>query len=89
MSDPQENGPKPVKGVPLAQGGMSNSNGSLLAHCRFDAKLGPENPGVRQEFRDLQKNGDLWNLYLLGLSELQRKDSNNSLSYFQIASMWR
>ena len=55
----------------------------------LDAKLGPENPGIRQEIRDLQKNGDLWNLYLLGLSELQRKDSNNSLSYFQIASMLR
>lgn len=34
---------------------------------------------------DFQENEDLWNLYLLGLSEFQRKDKDNSLSYFQIA----
>lgn len=39
---------------------------------------------IRQEIRDFQGNKDLWNLYLLGLSELQRKSKDNSLSYFQI-----
>ncbi|OTB03798.1 hypothetical protein M426DRAFT_12300 [Hypoxylon sp. CI-4A] len=66
MSDPQENGPKPVTGIPLGQG---------------------ENPGIRQEIRDFQKNEDLWNLYLLGLSEFKRKDKDNSLSYFQVAGI--
>ncbi|KAL2358572.1 common central domain of tyrosinase-domain-containing protein [Cryomyces antarcticus] len=41
----------------------------------------------RLEIRQLQKNADQWNLYLLGLKRMQEVDHNNKLSYYQIAGI--
>jgi tyrosinase len=42
---------------------------------------------LRLEIRELQKNADLWNLYMLGLDRLQRVNQSNLLSYYQLAGM--
>lgn len=41
----------------------------------------------RLEIRELQKDGDLWNLYLLGLERLQATEQSDKLSWYQIAGM--
>jgi len=42
---------------------------------------------LRLEIRDLQKNPDLWNLYLLGLARLQQSDQGELLSYYQLSGI--
>lgn len=39
----------------------------------------------RFELRDLQRNGDQFNMYLLGLQRMQRLDQDDFQSYFQLA----
>lgn len=39
----------------------------------------------RLEIRDLQKNSDQWNLFLLAIEHFQAKDKNDPLSWYQIA----
>ena len=55
---------------------------------------GPENPitGVedgfivpRQNIYDMEQDGDLWNIYILGLLQMQNKDQRDPLSYYRIA----
>ncbi|KAF2705592.1 Di-copper centre-containing protein [Pleomassaria siparia CBS 279.74] len=41
----------------------------------------------RLEIRDLQKNADQWNLYLLGMERFKAKDKTDSLSYYQVAGI--
>ncbi|KAF2466550.1 Di-copper centre-containing protein [Lindgomyces ingoldianus] len=41
----------------------------------------------RLEIRDLKKNADQWNLYLLGLERFYAKDKGDRLSYYQIAGV--
>ncbi|KAF2259352.1 Di-copper centre-containing protein [Lojkania enalia] len=54
----------------------------------------PTTPGpngslpLRREIRDLQANyPDQWNLYLLGLADLQKKPATDLLSYYQLAGI--
>jgi tyrosinase len=42
-------------------------------------------PHPRLEIRELEKNKDQWNVFLLGLSRFQSIDQNEKLSYFQVA----
>jgi tyrosinase len=43
---------------------------------------------LRREIRDLQANfKDQWNLYLLGLQDLQKKPVTDLLSYYQLAGI--
>lgn len=42
---------------------------------------------VRLEIRDLQKNADQWNLYLLGLTAFKNVDETSDLSYYGIAGI--
>ncbi|KAF7563483.1 hypothetical protein G7046_g620 [Stylonectria norvegica] len=46
-----------------------------------------ETPKIRQELREFRKDGDLWNLYLLGLWQFQKVPQEKLLSYFQIAGI--
>jgi tyrosinase len=41
----------------------------------------------RLEIRDLQKNADQWNLYLLGMERFKAKAKTDRMSYYQIAGM--
>lgn len=43
----------------------------------------------RLEIRDLQKNADQWNLYLLGMERFKAKAKTDRLSYYQIAGVYR
>jgi len=40
---------------------------------------------LRLEIRELQRNPDLWNLYILGLDRLQSVDQRELLSYYQLS----
>jgi tyrosinase len=42
---------------------------------------------IRLEIRDLQKNTDQWNLYLLGLTAFKNVDETSDLSYYGIAGI--
>ncbi|KUJ14577.1 tyrosinase precursor [Mollisia scopiformis] len=42
---------------------------------------------IRIEIRDLQKNADQWNLYLLGLDAFKSLDETSDLSYYGIAGI--
>jgi tyrosinase len=41
----------------------------------------------RLEIRELAKNADQWNLYLLGMERFMSKDKGDTLSYYQIAGV--
>jgi hypothetical protein len=45
---------------------------------------GPESH-PRLEIRELEKNEDQWNVYLIGLRRFQSVDSNDKLSYYQVS----
>lgn len=49
---------------------------------------GLNNTAPRLEIRELQRNPDLFNLYLLGLQRWQNASQDEKLSYFQIAGMY-
>jgi tyrosinase len=49
---------------------------------------GLNNTAPRLEIRELQRNPDLFNLYLLGLQRWQNTSQDEKLSYFQIAGMY-
>ena len=39
----------------------------------------------RQNIYDMEQDGDLWNIYILGLLQMQNKDQRDPLSYYRIA----
>jgi tyrosinase len=41
----------------------------------------------RLEIRQLARNSDQWNLYLLGMERFQSKDKNDKLSYYQVSGV--
>jgi tyrosinase len=42
-------------------------------------------PQPRLEIRQLEKNADQWNIYLLGMRRFMRTNQTEKLSYYQIA----
>ena len=42
---------------------------------------------TRLEIRELEKTGDLWNLFLLAMTDFQKMDQNQIDSWYQIAGM--
>ena len=40
---------------------------------------------VRLEIRQLEKNADQWNIYLLGMNRFMRSNQSEKLSYYQVA----
>ena len=53
------------------------------------AGLGNNTPHPRLEIRELEKNKDQWNVYLLGLRRFQSAPQSDKLSYYQIAGRFR
>lgn len=51
------------------------------------AGLGVNTTQPRLEIRELQRNPDLFNVYLLGLQRWQNTSQDDKLSYFQVAGM--
>ena len=53
------------------------------------SQQGSNQPKVypRQEIRQMEKNADLWTLYMLGLSMMQYTPQSQLLSYYQIAGI--
>jgi hypothetical protein len=51
------------------------------------AGLGVDTTQPRLEIRELQRNPDLFNLYLLGLQRWQSTNQDDKLSYFQVAGV--
>ncbi|KAH6644006.1 common central domain of tyrosinase-domain-containing protein [Boeremia exigua] len=49
--------------------------------------LGLNNTAPRLEIRELQRNQDLFNLYLLGLQHWQETNQDDKFSYFQVAGI--
>jgi hypothetical protein len=49
--------------------------------------LGVDTTQPRLEIRELERNRDQFNVYLLGLQRLQNISQDDSLSYYQIAGM--
>lgn len=43
----------------------------------------------RLEIRQLEKNVDQWNIYLLGMNRFMRSNQSEKLSYYQVAGMSR
>lgn len=70
-----------------------------LSRRSFSSPYGADNPFVvgglggdrngtmpaRQEIRQMEKNTDMWTLYILGLNMMQYTDQSHLLSYYQIA----
>jgi hypothetical protein len=65
---------------------FSNSSNYVITGAM--GGTGPDG-GVPQrlEIRELQKNEDLWTLYILGLDMMQWTDQTDKLSWYQIAGM--
>jgi tyrosinase len=49
------------------------------------AGLGDTSVYPRLEVRELERNADQWNIYLLGLKRFQETGKDDRLSYYQIA----
>jgi tyrosinase len=43
----------------------------------------------RLEIRQLEKNADQWNIYLLGMNRFMRSNQSEKLSYYQVAGKLR
>ena len=65
---------------PLNRRQNTNSSG-------FTIVTGIQNtsPQPRLEIRQLEKNADQWNIYLLGMRRFMRTNQTEKLSYYQIA----
>jgi tyrosinase len=59
-------------------------NGGVFSVLGIGA-FGDGTPHPRLEIRDMEKNKDQWNVFLLGLHRFQSVDQNDELSYFKIA----
>lgn len=49
--------------------------------------LGVNTTAPRLEIRELERNADLFNVYLLGLQRWQNTSQDDKFSYFQVAGM--
>lgn len=57
----------------------------------FTVVTGIQGLGVqpRLEIRELEKNADQWNIFLLGLDRFMRSNQSEKLSYYQVAGKSR
>lgn len=46
-------------------------------------------PQPRLEIRQLEKNADQWNIYLLGMARFMRTNESEKLSYYQVSGKLR
>ncbi|OSS44263.1 hypothetical protein B5807_11082 [Epicoccum nigrum] len=72
---------------------VTNLHSHILRQDNIYPVLGVRGHGInntapRLEIRELQRNPDLFNLYLLGLQRWQNISQDDKLSYFQIAGTY-
>jgi len=61
---------------------------AITGPCGADGACGSGRTSYpRLEIRELNKNADQWNLYILGMERFQAMDKNDPLSYYQIAAV--
>jgi tyrosinase len=72
---------------PLNRRQNTNSSGQNTNSSSFTIVTGIQNtsPQPRLEIRQLEKNADQWNIYLLGMRRFMRTNQTEKLSYYQIA----
>ncbi|EMD68922.1 hypothetical protein COCSADRAFT_33785 [Bipolaris sorokiniana ND90Pr] len=71
----QSRGPIPIKGA-CSNGYASNGD------CNGGSSAAP-----RLEIRDLARDAEAWNLYLLGMERFMAKDKRDVLSYYQVSGV--
>ncbi|KAJ4300750.1 hypothetical protein N0V90_002838 [Kalmusia sp. IMI 367209] len=54
---------------------------------RVNVKGAPDGQYPRKDIRELKKNADQWNLFLLAMERFQNKPKNDPMSYYQIAGI--
>jgi tyrosinase len=71
---------------------VAASNSHAQAHMMHKRATNIQCTGVtegaaapRLEIRELMKNADQWNLYLLAMENFQAKDKSDPMSYYQIS----
>lgn len=80
---------------------VSTSNGKPLQSENSKLLLARQGPGSyhaitgptggvqpRMEIRDLEATGDMWNIFVLALTEFEAADQHDIASYYQIAGMY-
>jgi tyrosinase len=72
---------------PLNRRQFTNSSGQIPNSSGFTIVTGIQNtsPQPRLEIRQLERNADQWNIYLLGMRRFMRTNQTEKLSYYQIA----
>lgn len=65
---------------PLLERRQTNSSGFTVV-----TGIKGTSPQPRLEIRELQKNADQWNIYLLGMNRFMRTNESEKLSYYKIA----
>lgn len=68
---------------------QSDDNGGPTFAIQGVGAVSGDSVHPRLEIRQLEKNPDQWNVYLLGLHRFQMINQTDKLSYFQIAGMSR
>ena len=79
----------------LSAAQAAHTNSSSGASCAapvdnsFFSVVGVQGCGVqpRLELRDLEKDADLWNMFLMAMARFQAMDQNQKISYYQIAGI--
>jgi len=62
----------------------SRQNGGVFSVLGVVA-FGDGTPHPRLEIRELEKDKDQWNVFMLGIRRFQNIDQNDKLSYFKVA----
>lgn len=90
-----------TQAAPLSNGTVGNgtvSNSTVGASCpavqktdesSYFSVVGVQGTGVhpRQELRELEKDTEMWNLFLQAFARFQAMDQTDKVSYFQVAGM--
>ncbi|KAF1845111.1 tyrosinase [Cucurbitaria berberidis CBS 394.84] len=77
----------------VTQAASNSTNGTSCGVAKVDdsylSVVGVQGTGVhpRQELRELEKDTELWNIFLQAFSRFQAMDQSEKVSYYQVASI--
>lgn len=74
-----------VDELPVKRDSQAVNDGGAFFSILGVRGLGDSSIHPRLEIRELEKNADQWNVYLLGLNRFQQMNQTDKLSYYQIA----
>ena len=83
----------PLSLLASVQAVSNSTNGPSCGVAKADdsyfSVVGVQGTGVhpRQELRELQKDRELWNIFLQAFSRFQAMDQSEKISYYQVAGM--